>query len=106
MLYHTLWYIESHPEIPFQFFLLTDPLVEEILSIDGGYMFASAIATGLLAQGVDPVRVSGYTAAGFVPVLYKMFEIIDLEHLWGVPALAVAMGAVVVTACIVVGTLH
>lgn len=69
-------------------------------------MFASAIATGLLAHGVDPVRVSGYTAAGFVPVLYKMFEIIELENMRGVPAVVVAMGAVAAIACIVVGTLQ
>ena len=76
------------------------------MSIDGGYMFASAITTGLLAQGVDPVKVSGYTAAGFVPVLYKLFEVIELESMWGVSSLLVSMGAVALMACIMVGTLH
>ena len=69
-------------------------------------MLASAIVTGLLAQGVDPVRVSGYAAAGFVPVLYKMFEIIELEHMWGVSSSVISMGVVAIIACIVVGTLH
>lgn len=86
--------------------LRKDPLVEEILSIDGGYMCVSAIATGLLAHGVDPVQVSGYAAAAFVPVIYKMFEIIDLEHMWGVSSSIISMAVVAVIACIVVGTLH
>ena len=92
----------AHPENLFR--LAIDPLVEEILSIDGGYMFASAITTGLLAQGVDPVKVSGYTAAGFV--LYKLLEVIELESMWGVSSLLVSMGAVALMACIMVGTLH
>jgi len=77
-----------------------------MLAVDGGYMFASAITTGLLAHNVDPVKVAGYTAAGFVPVLYKMFEIIDLEYMWGVSSLAVSMGIVGLLACIIIGTLH
>lgn len=53
-------------------------------SIDGGYMVVSAVVTGLLAHGVDPIKVAGYAALAFFPVLVKLFDVITVEAVLGI----------------------
>lgn len=83
-----------------------DPLVKEILSIDGGYMIASALVTFLLAQRIDPIKVAGFTAISFIPVMHKVFAVVDEESLWEVGTGMCAYCCTVLVACIIVGTLH
>ncbi|CAB9514429.1 expressed unknown protein [Seminavis robusta] len=83
-----------------------DPLIKEILSIDGAYMFASAMTTGLLANGVDPVKVVGFTAICFVPVLLKFFEVSEAQKPWGTLEQLAGMSAMSFTALVIVGTLN
>lgn len=80
--------------------------MKDILSVDGGYMLASAVTTFLLAQGFDPVRVAGYTAISCIPILLKIVEIVESNRLWGVSAGVCAVTATVLMACVIVGTLH
>jgi hypothetical protein len=81
-------------------------LEKDILSIDGGYMLASAVTTFLLAQGINPVKVAGYTAITFLPVMIKMFGVIEAENLWDFGIGHCALAGTFVVACIIVGTLH
>ena len=83
-----------------------DPLVKDMLSIDGGYMVASAVLTGLLAQGLEPVKVVGYTAISFVPVILKFVDVLDTEKFFGISPGLMGLVISVMMACIIVGTLH
>ena len=76
------------------------------MSIDGGYMLASAVTTFLLAQGVDPVKVAGFSAIAFLPAMIKMFGVVETENLWDFGIGHFAMAVTFLVACIVVGTLH
>lgn len=69
-------------------------------------MFASAVTTGLLAHGVDPVKVTGFTAIGFVPVLLKLFQLNEITKPWGALGELVGTAIVGLVALIIVGTLH
>jgi hypothetical protein len=80
--------------------------VRDILTIDGGYMFASAVTTGLLAHGVDPIKVAGITQICFVPILLKFFELNEIGKPWGTLGEIVAMTITGLIALIIVGTLH
>jgi ABC-type uncharacterized transport system permease subunit len=53
--------------------------VRDILTIDGSYVFASAVTTGLLAHGVDPVKVAGFTQLCCVPILLKFFQLNEIR---------------------------
>lgn len=61
-----------------------DPTAVVMASIDGGYMVVSAVVTGCLANGVDPVKVAGYAALSFLPVLVKLFDVITVESFLGI----------------------
>ena len=74
--------------------------------MDGAYMFASAVTTGLLAHGVDPIKVTGFTAISCVPVLLKLYQLNEIGKPWGTLGELVAMASTALMALIVVGTLH
>lgn len=69
-------------------------------------MLASAVATGLLAMGMDPVKVTGFVGISFIPVMIKVFGIVESENLWDFGIGHCAMVATILTACVIVGTLH
>lgn len=77
-----------------------DPTAVTMASIDGAYMFVSSVVTGLLANGVDPEKVSGYAALCFLPVLIKVRDVISVEAYLGIStglwmvAIAVLLGAI------------
>jgi hypothetical protein len=72
-------------------------------SIDGGYMAVSGLVTGLLASGVNPEKVAGYAAVGFVPVAGKLRDVIKLEF-FGVSTGGWIAGLVMLMAAITTGT--
>lgn len=61
-----------------------DATAVTMASIDGGYMLVSAVVTGLLANGVDPVNVAGWAALSFFPVLVKLFDVVTAEAFLGI----------------------
>jgi hypothetical protein len=69
-------------------------------------MFASAVTTGLLAHGVDPVKVTGFTAIGLVPVLLKLFQLNEIAKTWETREELIALAIAGLIALIIVGTLH
>lgn len=83
-----------------------DPMAKDILSINGGYMIASAVTTFLLARGHDPVKVAGYTAISFIPIMLKLFETIEGGQVFGVNAGFLSMSLTALMSCVIVGTLH
>ena len=69
-------------------------------------MAVSGLVTYLLASGVRPTDVAGYTSLAYMPVLLKLISTIKLEKFMGMNPRAVAVLATTMLACIAVGTLH
>ena len=61
-----------------------DPTAVVMASVDGGYMVVSSVVTGLLANGVDPEKVAGYATLAFLPVLFKLVDLITIESFLGI----------------------
>ena len=76
------------------------------MSIDGGFMLASAATTFLLAHGLDPIKVAGFTAIAILPATIKIFAVVEEENLWDFGIGHCAMAATLFVACVIVGTLH
>lgn len=81
-------------------------IVKSMIRCDGAYMVVAAGVTGLLANGVDPVRVAGYTT-----LLYTLFILalkdLDLpSQVFGVDLGFFAVLVGLILAGIAVGTLQ
>lgn len=84
-----------------------DSLTTKMASIDGGYMVMSGVVTFMLAsKNMDPTKVCGYAALSFVPILYKLLDVVECDSFFCVDTGVWAVLLSVVIASIVVGTLH
>lgn len=79
-------------------------MAKKAARLDGGYMALSALATGLLANGLPVVDVAGYVALGYIPIVFSMHDIMTMD-IFGIGAdiwIAIVM---VMMAAITTGTL-
>ena len=75
-------------------------------SIDGGYMAVSALITGLLASGMNPEKVAGYAALGFMPVVAKLLDVATVDVLGVSPEAWITMIIMVLAAIVTVTVLE
>jgi hypothetical protein len=85
--------------------LTPEPNVNALIRLDGWYMILSAAVTGLLAFGVDPLRMVGYTALAFAPMLVPILDLPISRNILGMNMAVLSSLLLVIISCIAVGTL-
>ena len=66
-------------------------------------MAVSALITGLLASGMNPHKVAGYAALGFMPVVGKLMDVATVD-IFGISTAAWITVVIMVLAAINTGT--
>ena len=86
--------------------ILEDPLEVKVTRLEGSYMALSGLVVGLLALGINPIQVAGYSAVAYIPIMFQWADVIQTKTGFAMP---VALGTSVVgllLAGVIVGTLN